>query len=75
MLSTEGIAVTDSDYINSKQQKADREYRKKVQSDEEKRIERNRKIKFRNARSFIQNYATREELEELKKIIQEKQKK
>ncbi|MHC5253135.1 hypothetical protein ACYRFS_12885 [Listeria kieliensis] len=61
--------MTDSDYINSKQQKADREYRKKIQSDEEKRKERNRKSKYRTAKSFINSDATREELEEFQGLI------
>lgn len=51
------------------QLKASREYRKRVNSDENKREHRNYMIGRRNARSFINTKSTEEDLQELEQLI------
>ncbi|MGX7163348.1 hypothetical protein [Enterococcus massiliensis] len=56
------------------QLRANREYRKRVGSDEEKREHRNYMTGRRSARSFINNRATIDDLEELEQLIAERKK-
>lgn len=56
------------------QLRANREYRKRVNEDEEKKARRNYLSGKRAARSFINNKATEDDLNELEQLIQERKK-
>lgn len=56
------------------QRKAFKEYRKRIQEsdNEQAKFERNKKISFRSAKSYINNYADADGLNELTKLIEQK---
>lgn len=56
------------------QLKANREYRKRINDDDEKKARRNYMTGRRNARSFINSKATLEDLEDLEQLISERKK-
>lgn len=56
------------------QLKANREYRKRINEDEEKKAHRNYLSSRRSARSFINNKATLEDLEDLEQLIEQRKK-
>ena len=56
------------------QLRANREYRKRVNEDEEKKTRRNYLSAKRAARSFINNKATEDDLKELEQLIEKRKK-
>jgi len=54
--------------------KASKQYRKRVNEDEEKKAHRNYMTSRRNAQSFINSKATLEDLEKLEQLIKERKK-
>lgn len=56
------------------QLRANREYRKRVNEDEEKKARRNYLSGKRAARSFINNKATEDDLKELEQLIEKRKK-
>lgn len=56
------------------QLKANREYRKRISQDEEKRLHRNYMTLKRAARSFIHTQSTLEDLNELEQLITQRRK-
>lgn len=56
------------------QRRANREYRKRVNEDEEKKKHRNYMTSKRTAKSFINSKATLKDIEELEQLIEERKK-
>lgn len=52
------------------QLKASKEYRKRIQTDDEKKWHRNKQTTLRSARNHIKNYSDEESLKELRGLIE-----
>lgn len=61
-----------SEYQGSSQQRADKKYRKKIASDDQKKSEQNMKAQYRSAKSYIRNHATVETVNELQRLLDER---